>query len=51
MKLHFMVMVFQQIYASIGGGGGVNLPEVYMHFAIYIRNLFGVIVFQRSMLD
>ena len=35
---------------SIGGGGGVNLPWVYVHCAIY-DYLFGVMVFQTSMLD
>ena len=36
---------------SIGGGGRVNLQWVYVHCAIYICNVFGVLVFQRSMLD
>ena len=35
----------------IGGGVGVNLPWVDVHCAVYICNLFGVMVFQRSMLD
>ena len=35
---------------SFGGGGGVNLPWVYVHSALY-ENLFGVMVFQRSMVN
>ena len=34
---------------SIRGGGGVNLPWVYVHSAIY--ETFGVVVFQRSTVD
>ena len=40
---------FAEIYAQLQEG--VNLPWVYVHCAIYIRNFCGVMVFQRSMLD
>ena len=42
---------FPKIYAHLVEGGGVNLPWVYVHCAIYILNLFGVMVFQRSLLN
>ena len=41
---------FSRDLCSIGAGGGVNLPYVYVYCAIY-ETVFGVMVFQRSMLD
>ena len=37
---------FPEIYAQLEEGGGINLTWVYV---LYI--LFGIIVFQRSLLD
>ena len=48
MKL-FWCSGFPEIYARLGEGVGVSLPWVYVHSAIY--ETFGVVVFQRSMLD
>ena len=47
----YVVEWFSRDLCLIRGGDGVNLPWVYVHCAIYIWNLFGVMVFQRSMLD
>ena len=46
----FGVMVFQRSMLNWRRGGGVNMPWVYVNFAIYIWNWFGAMVFQRSML-
>ena len=47
-----LVQQYSRHLCSIGGGGGVNLPLVYVHCAIPARSAkFGVAVFKASMLD
>ena len=41
---------FPDIYAGLEEADGVNLPRIYVHCAIYIWIILGVMVFQRSML-
>ena len=41
--------MFSRDVCLIGAGGGVNLPWIYVHSAIYY--LFGTKVFHRSMVD
>ena len=45
----YLVYWFSRDLFSIGGGGGVNLPWVYVHRAISAK--CGVVLFKASMLD
>ena len=48
----YLVSWFSRHLCSIWGvGGRANLPYVYVHCAIYTWNLFGIMLFQTSMLD